>query len=110
MLKSASSATLPHIARGIRIESPAIRAMTRRPIAAKGSVSARNVSGASSATPIFSMGQLQPHTSVMIATGISAPALTFVSFAASAGRTPGAGAGLRRHRSLADGGAPNLLA
>ena len=50
------------------------RASRRRagPSAANGSVSARNVSGASSATPIFSTGQLQPQTSVRTTTGTSA--------------------------------------
>ena len=35
-------------------------------MAASGSVKPRNVSGASSVTPIFSTGQLQPQTSVRI--------------------------------------------
>ena len=35
-------------------------------MAANGSVKPRNVSGASSVTPIFSTGQLQPQTSVRI--------------------------------------------
>ena len=53
----------------MRIESPESFETASMPSAANGSVSARNVSGASSVTPIFSTGQLQPQTSVSTANG-----------------------------------------
>ncbi len=64
-----------HHARGMRIESPEKRATSSMPIAANGSVSARNVSGASSVTPIFRIGQLQPQTSVSTRIGNAARAI-----------------------------------
>src|SRR6478672_2377938 len=64
MLSSASTRSRGHSARGTRIGSPDTRATVSRPIAASGSVRLRNVSGASSVTPILSTGQLQPQTSV----------------------------------------------
>ena len=54
------------------MDSPLQRVTTNMPSAAKGSVSARNVSGASSPTPIFSTGQLHPHTSVNMRIGTTA--------------------------------------
>ena len=71
MLKIASVATRPHHARGTRIASPQKRATSNRPMAANGSVIARNVSGASSVTPNLRIGQLQPQTSVSTAMGTS---------------------------------------
>src|SRR5436305_1262256 len=61
MLKSARSATRSHHARGIATDWPARFAIASSAIAANGSVVARNVSGASSVTPSFKTGQLQPH-------------------------------------------------
>src|SRR6266700_2736992 len=75
MLKNASNATLPHSARGIRIELPDQREIASMPSAAKGSVNARKVSGAISVTPIFRIGQLQPQISVSTATGKSVAAV-----------------------------------
>ncbi len=71
MLTSASVATIGHIARGIRTASPEAFAIASRPSPAKGSVSARNVSGAISATPSLRIGQFAPHTSASTATGTS---------------------------------------
>ena len=75
MLNSASRATLTHSGRGMRIEAPDIAATASKPSPAKGSVKARNVSGAISLTPIFSTGQLQPQTRASTATGNSAAAV-----------------------------------
>src|SRR5258708_6634928 len=75
MLRNASVATRPHHARGMRIDSPLHRVMANMPNAAKGSVIVRNVSGAISVTPIFSTGQLPPHTSVSTRMGSSACAI-----------------------------------
>src|SRR2546423_3984819 len=61
ILKIASAATLGHSARGMAIESPPSLARIKRPMPANGSDAARKVSGASSVTPSFSTGQLQPH-------------------------------------------------
>ena len=69
MLKNASTATFGHHARGIAIDSPDARAIARRPAAANGSVSVRNVSGGISVTPSFRTGQLQPQISARIAIG-----------------------------------------
>src|SRR5437763_9151540 len=60
--------------RGMRMSSPEKRATASSPIAAKGSVNARNVSGAMSVTPILRSGQLQPHTNVSTPIGASARA------------------------------------
>src|SRR5437899_5692012 len=76
MLNSASSATLPHSARGIRIELPDQREIASMPSAAKGSVNERKVSGAISVTPIFRIGQLKPHISVNTPTGKRAAIVT----------------------------------
>src|SRR5689334_19009827 len=75
MLKSASAATLPQSARGMRTELPDQCATASMPTAANGSVSARKVSGAISVTPILRIGQLQPQISVRTATGRSAAAV-----------------------------------
>ena len=72
MLKNASTPTCHHSARGTRMESPDSDATSSMPMAASGSVSPRNVSGASSVTPIFSMGQLHPQTSVSTVIGRTA--------------------------------------
>src|ERR1700674_2181993 len=61
ILKIASAATLAQNARGMAIESPASLARIKSPMPANGSDAARKVSGASSVTPTFSTGQLQPH-------------------------------------------------
>ena len=61
ILKIASAATLGHSARGMAIESPPSLARIKRPMPANGSDAARKVSGASSVTPTFNTGQLQPH-------------------------------------------------
>jgi hypothetical protein len=68
MLKKASTPTRVHHSRGMRTASPATRATTSIPSAANGSVTARKVSGASSSTPIFRIGQLKPHTSISTTT------------------------------------------
>src|SRR5437868_437556 len=51
-----------------------VTAAAKSPIAANGNVSARKVNGASSVTPIFRIGQLQPQTSVRTAIGATARA------------------------------------
>ena len=63
MLKNDSPQTFAKQARGMRIDSPCAWANASMPSAASGSVMQRNVSGASSSTPIFRTGQLQPQTS-----------------------------------------------
>src|SRR6266542_3285570 len=68
ILNKASAATLLHSARGMRVESPDSFETSSNPSAANGSVVARKVSGASSVTPSLSTGQLQPQTSVRMAT------------------------------------------
>ena len=75
MLKKASTSTLPQRRRGTRTEPPESFDTASMPSAENGSVSARKVSGAYSATPSFSTGQLQPQTSVSTSTGISAAAV-----------------------------------
>ena len=67
----------------MRIESPDRRANASMQIAANGSVSARNVSGASSDTPIFSTGQLQPQMSASTRIGSAARAPVTDSFRTS---------------------------
>jgi hypothetical protein len=76
MFSAASTPTRPHHSRGMRMLSPLRNATSSMPIAAKGSVTLRNVSGSSSFTPIFNTGQLQPQTSVRIAMGRNARAMT----------------------------------
>ena len=64
-----------HHAREMRTDSPEKRETSSMPTAANGSVTARNVSGASSVTPIFRIGQLQPQTSVRTRIGNAARAI-----------------------------------